>query len=1607
MQLFILGMHRSGTSALARLLNLMGLYFGGENVSTGRNTENEKGFWERRDVRQLNDAILFKTAADWDAVSTLDISALSSSERAGYASAAADIVMNLDAHRPWFVKEPRLCLLFPIWRDALETPVCIHIHRNPLEVAQSLRKRNDIPIPVGLALWETYNIGALQASQGLPRHILSYEQLLQKPTPVLESIHAFLTRHGNYDLRQPGDQELSAFLNPDLQRQRATEREFAEAATSSQVALYEFLAGTSSTKPPDGPPPGCLETLAEYEATVDLADRRNRAQLSEEQRGADNLELQLALKNVEAKHFRESRDEAAVRSIAVERKVEKLQDVRRELSVQLAVSEQRAKTLQKDQGTARARFSAELDGLRRELSAQHAVNGERTRTLLISEQRVETLQKDQETARARFSAELDGLRRELSAQHAVNGERARTLQISEQRVETLQKDQETARARFSAELDGLRRELSAQHAVNGERARTLQISEQRVETLQKDQETARARFSAELDGLRRELSAQHAVNGERARTLQISEQRVETLQKDQETARARFSAELAALRRELSAQHAVSEQRARTLQISEQRVETLQKDQETARARFSAELDGLRRELSAQHAVSEQRARTLQISEQRVETLQKDQETARARFSAELDGLRRVRKELEAQRDALRDYKQSSSVAASEHRAEATRATRRWDAEIARHQVQIAELDDFNSQLTSCIVDWLGSRRWRLGDALVTLPHRLLFRRTPKNAFDQLHEAANGHEARLATSHQTATSHARLLADLPTSSTGAAKVDDQAVLADATRATVLTRMLFERSSALARNTAGIAVRRRFGADLTALADTLLRSRRWRLGHLLLSLPRLVVGKGRPLTVADAILALIREHELDADAARIIQPAEPPGEPQVLEKRPAPRPREAATATQNLPVAQPPSAPLYPPAVTGDVDVVVCVHNALEHVQQCLSSVVARTTVDYRLIVVNDGSDATTTDWLREFAAKQAGVELIETNGPLGYTCAANQGLRATSATNVVLLNSDTVVPRLWLEEMLECMASDDSVGIVGPLSNAASWQSVPERVGPDGRWAVNDLPAGYNVDEFAELVWLVSRRQFPRADFINGFCFMINRQVIDRVGFLDEENFPRGYGEENDYCLRAKDAGFELAIADHCLVYHAKSKSFGDAARTRLAKAGAEALQRKHGTARIEQGTERLKTSPVLADIRERVNFHLRGETAQSAASQPPDHSPTGNHVLFVLPVRGGSGGANSVVQEVVGMRSLGVDAKVATHAKYKDAFSRFYPEFLKGGNHFIFYDSDDDLVARAAPFQIIVATLWSTPALIAPIAVRCPEKLYVYYVQDYEPWFFPDDDASRRIALNSYSIVPNMVFMAKTDWICRTVKEHHGRDVYRVAASLDHDVYYPNLSPKSDEDPVYIAAMIRPTTPRRGPLRTVRVLKEVSATLGDSVRMLLFGCEAQNLRTYIERNAPELRLDSCFENRGILHRVGVAELLREADIFVDLSDYQAFGRTGLEAMACGCAVVLPCKGGVYEYAIDGLNCVTVDTSQYHSMTAKLVQLAADPSLRASLANQGTETAQNFDIRRASLSELSVFRFACAVSEATDSQNERYRRRLAAPSSSLVTPHSQ
>lgn len=276
-----------------------------------------------------------------------------------------------------------------------------------------------------------------------------------------------------------------------------------------------------------------------------------------------------------------------------------------------------------------------------------------------------------------------------------------------------------------------------------------------------------------------------------------------------------------------------------------------------------------------------------------------------------------------------------------------------------------------------------------------------------------------------------------------------------------------------------------------------------------------------------------------------------------------------------------------------------VDIVVCVHNALEDVKECLTSIVRHTKVDYRLLIVDDGSQPETRDFLQEWVKEVPAATLLRNETARGYTKAANIGMRASTGDCIILLNSDTIVTPGWVEKLLECANSRKDIGIVGPLSNCASWQSIPEIFDNKGGWAINSVPDGYSLENFSELVEKISEKAFPSVNFVNGFCYAIKRAVIDAIGWLDEESFPHGYGEENDFSIRARKAGFKLALADHAYVYHSKSKSFGHERRQELSKQGSTAFKRKHPDINVKALTEEIKNNPALDRLRMKLREHI------------------------------------------------------------------------------------------------------------------------------------------------------------------------------------------------------------------------------------------------------------------------------------------------------------------------------------------------------------------------------------------------------------------------
>jgi len=271
------------------------------------------------------------------------------------------------------------------------------------------------------------------------------------------------------------------------------------------------------------------------------------------------------------------------------------------------------------------------------------------------------------------------------------------------------------------------------------------------------------------------------------------------------------------------------------------------------------------------------------------------------------------------------------------------------------------------------------------------------------------------------------------------------------------------------------------------------------------------------------------------------------------------------------------------------------DVVVCVYNALDVVILCLESVAAtRNPFRHRIVIVNDGSDEPTSAWLESFAVRNDNVLLIRHAQAGGYTRAANAGLSVMDADMAILLNSDTIVAGRWIEKMLDAAFSNPGVGIVGPLSSAASTQSIPDHKSTADQTAINDMPPGYSVADMN--LWCEKNTPadfLPRVPLVHGFCYGLTRDVVAAVGRFDEQSFPHGYGEENDYCFRAANAGFGLVIATHTYVYHKKSQSYQDERRTVLMKKGNLKIRELHGKERVFRAVRAMQGNPHLVRMRE------------------------------------------------------------------------------------------------------------------------------------------------------------------------------------------------------------------------------------------------------------------------------------------------------------------------------------------------------------------------------------------------------------------------------
>ncbi len=390
------------------------------------------------------------------------------------------------------------------------------------------------------------------------------------------------------------------------------------------------------------------------------------------------------------------------------------------------------------------------------------------------------------------------------------------------------------------------------------------------------------------------------------------------------------------------------------------------------------------------------------------------------------------------------------------------------------------------------------------------------------------------------------------------------------------------------------------------------------------------------------------------------------------------------------------------------------DVVVPIYRGLAQTLACLDSVLATVPPGTRVHVVDDASpEPDLAEAVRALAARGR-IRLVRRAENRGFPAAANAGLRAAGRRDAVLLNSDTLVPPGWLERLREAAYSAPDAGSVTPLSNDATLASYPE---PGS--SAPDLAGTRALDRIARRANRAVTAEVPTGV---GFCLYLRRDCLDSVGLFRELPFAQGYGEENDWCLRARALGWRHLVAAGVFVAHVGGQSFG-AAREHLMRRNLAVLNRLH------PGYDALIAAHAAADplapARRRMDA-LRWRAGRRRAS------------AILITHAGGGGVDRAVAQRCEALRREGLRAIVlrpkGTQCRIEDGEGH-YPNLL--------YRLPQELSRLAAllradrPAHIeLHHQLGHDPAVLGlAAALGVPWDAYIH---DYV-WFCP------RIALLSY----------------------------------------------------------------------------------------------------------------------------------------------------------------------------------------------------------------------------------------------------------------------
>ena len=242
-----------------------------------------------------------------------------------------------------------------------------------------------------------------------------------------------------------------------------------------------------------------------------------------------------------------------------------------------------------------------------------------------------------------------------------------------------------------------------------------------------------------------------------------------------------------------------------------------------------------------------------------------------------------------------------------------------------------------------------------------------------------------------------------------------------------------------------------------------------------------------------------------------------------------------------------------------------IDIIVPVYNGFKFLPDLFDSIYANTTTKFRLIIVDDCStDKKIAPFLSKLNNKHSNIKLIRNDTNLGFVKTINVASKNVK-NHFVILNTDVVVPKNWLARLMRPIFLEENIASTTPFTNSGTICSFPNFVQD------NELFENIPVDELDSYF----RQINPDGNYFEiptgvGFCMGINKNTVKKIGMFDDKTFTRGFGEENDWCMRASNIGFKNVIVPNLFVLHNHGGSFDSVEKEKLSIANEKKLLLKH-----------------------------------------------------------------------------------------------------------------------------------------------------------------------------------------------------------------------------------------------------------------------------------------------------------------------------------------------------------------------------------------------------------------------------------------------------